>query len=213
MMNIFRYLGLALLLLVIQPVRSQSTVSAAQPDTSQYPYWIRMMQDPSANFFSTQKAFNKYWEHRPITRGCGWKPFKRWESYMQQRVSPSGEIPAPDHVQKIYAEYMQKHDQSASLAGTWVSQGPASLPSDKGYKGLGRVNAIGFHPTDPNTLYVGAPAGGLWVTTVGGNNWTTNTDMLPTLGVSAIVVDPAVPSTIYIGTGDRDAGEIGRAHV
>ena len=40
---------------------------------------------------------------------------------------------------------------------------PSILPSgDKGYKGLGRVNAIAFHPTDENIVYIGAPAGGLW---------------------------------------------------
>ncbi|NTV83729.1 MAG: hypothetical protein HGA23_05440, partial [Bacteroidales bacterium] len=43
--------------------------------------------------------------------------------------------------------------------------------------------------------------------TDGGNQWNTNTDILPTLGVSAIAVDPINPSTIYIGTGDRDAGD------
>ncbi|MCD4746445.1 MAG: hypothetical protein K8R58_09110, partial [Bacteroidales bacterium] len=55
-----------------------------QPDTSDYPYWIGMMQDPTVNFYDVQKAFNTYWKDRPITKGCGWKPFKRWE-YMMER--------------------------------------------------------------------------------------------------------------------------------
>lgn len=176
-------------------------------DTSQYPYWIKMMQDPDANFFQTQRAFELYWKDREITRGCGWKPFKRWESFMQTRVSPTGEKPAPDAVIKAYAEYMQQHDQSASLNGNWISQGPVSIPSAKGYQGLGRINAIAFHPTDPNIIYIGAPSGGLWVTTQGGNNWTTYTDGLPTLGVSAIAICPSNPQIMYIGTGDRDAGD------
>jgi hypothetical protein len=29
-------------------------------------------------------------------------------------------------------------------------------------RGVGRVNVIGFHPTDPNIIYCGAPAGGFW---------------------------------------------------
>ena len=33
----------------------------------------------------TVSAFEKYWENRPITRGCGWKVFKRWEYIMKNR--------------------------------------------------------------------------------------------------------------------------------
>ncbi|NVO20997.1 MAG: T9SS type A sorting domain-containing protein [Bacteroidetes bacterium] len=186
---------------------SQSTSPVALQDTAKYPYWIQMMQDPSSNFFATQKAFNTYWQDRKITKGCGWKPFKRWENYMHTRVSPNGDIPSPDYTLKTINAYYQQKDASLSLAGNWISQGPFDLPADKGYKGLGRVNTIAFHPTDQNTIYVGAPSGGCWVTTVGGNNWTTTTDMLPTLGVSGIAIDPLNPSTIYIGTGDRDAGD------
>ena len=199
------------LLLPILAVLFSFTKSNAQPvsavaDTSQYPYWIAMMQDPDANFFQIQSAFNKYWENRPITKGCGWKPFKRWESIMQDRVTPTGQMPAPDEIRNAYNVFMSQYDNSKSLAGNWVCQGPFDLPS-KGYKGLGRINAIAFHPTDPNIIYIGAPAGGLWVSTTGGNEWTTTTDVLPSLGVSSIVIDPHNPSVIYIGTGDRDASD------
>ncbi len=181
---------------------AQSNIAA---DTAQYPYWISMMQDPDANFFQVQSAFNKYWENRTITKGCGWKPFKRWESMMKDRVSPDGRMPAPDEVMQAYNVYMQQYDNSASLSGNWINQGPFEIGG--GYQGLGRLNAIGFHPTNPDIVYVGAPAGGLWYTTTGGNEWTSTTDGLPTLGVSAIVIDPLNPSIIYIGTGDRDAGD------
>jgi PKD repeat protein len=164
-----------------------------------------MMQDPDANFYQIQKAFNKYWEKRPITKGCGWKPFKRWESMMQDRVSPDGRMPAADEVRKAYIAFVAQNDNPASLSGNWVCQGP--FETEGGYRGLGRVNAIAFHPSNPDIIYIGAPAGGLWVSTTGGNNWTTTTDVLPTLGVSAIAVDPLNPSTIYIGTGDRDASD------
>lgn len=207
MKSFFTSLLILGLLLLVSPVRSQSITTPSDNDTSKYPYWIQMMQDPTANFFDTQRAFEMYWKDRTITKGCGWKPFKRWESFMRTRVAPDGTLPAPDQVQRIYQEYMQSHDQSSSLAGNWTSQGPFILPAAKGYQGLGRINTIGFHPTDPNIIYIGAPAGGLWVTTTGGNAWTTTTDMLPTLGVSAVAVDPTNPSVIYIGTGDRDASD------
>lgn len=194
---------LIILIIETQTVNAQSVMPA---DTASYPYWIEMMQDPNANFFATQSAFYKYWENRPITKGCGYKPFKRWEYMMQSRIDQYGNKPAPD---KIFNEYNSFSDRKSpsTYEGNWQSQGPFVLPADKGYEGLGRINAIAFHPSDPNTIYIGAPAGGLWVTTVGGNSWTSTTDVLPTLGVSAIAVDPANPMNIYIGTGDRDASD------
>lgn len=174
-------------------------------DTANYPYWIKMMQDPNANFYETQKAFNKYWEGREITKGCGWKPFKRWESNMMFRVSPEGVKPAPDEVRNRINLFLEKNKGRATNAN-WQSIGPDNYPS-KGYKGLGRLNAIAFHPTNENIIYAGAPSGGFWKTTTGGKEWITTTDNLPTLGVSSIAVDYTNPNIIYIGSGDRDASD------
>jgi len=182
------------------------TTDQIPEDAAEYPYWVDMMQDPEANFFATQEAFSRYWENRPITKGCGWKVFKRWEYLMMQRIDPDGKIPASDAVSAPYSLYRL---ETRSTAGNWVSLGPAliPLPGPAGYEGLGRLNNIEFHPTNPNTWYVGAPSGGMWMTTDGGLTWETHTDTLPTLGVSAILVDKTNPSVIYIGTGDRDAGD------
>ena len=199
-------LSVTLLMLIVMAGRAQSSGSAATGDTASVPYWIQMMQDPDANFFQTQRAFNIYWKDRKVTRGCGWKVFKRWEYMMQSRVSPDGTRLAPDATYKAYTDY---EGSVRSASGTWTNIGPASIPAPgpAGYEGLGRVNTVAFHPTDPNKLFVGAPAGGLWQSADGGNTWVTHTDTLPTLGVSAIVVDYSNPNKILAGSGDRDAGD------
>ena len=193
-------------ILSITNIHGQSLPSSAPNDTASYPYWISMMQDPSVNFFRVERAFDLYWQNRPITKGCGWKVFKRWEYMMQTRVAPDGTRPAPDAVWNARESF---RDNTESLNGNWISKGPSQIPypGPAGYEGLGRLNVIAFHPTDINKLYVGAPSGGMWQTTNGGLNWVTHTDTLPTLGVSAIVVDYSNPSKILIGSGDRDAGD------
>jgi PKD repeat protein len=173
-------------------------------DTTAFPYWIQMMQDPNANFFQTQRAFNLYWQNRKVTKGCGWKVFKRWEYMMQSRVSPDGTRPSPE---STYEAYMAYKSNTRSANGNWISYGPSQVPNTPGYEGLGRLNVVAFHPTDPDKLFVGSPAGGMWQSTDGGLNWVSHTDSLPTLGVSAILVDKNNPNTIWIGTGDRDAGD------
>lgn len=200
-------LGLFLLLII-----SGSTIIGAQAqnlsaDTAQYPYWIEMMQDQDANFFQTVRAFESYWSGREVTKGSGYKPFKRWEYMMRQRVAPDGTRPAPDAQQKALEQFRAKKNTS-DRNGNWISLGPDAVPSGyNGYRGLGRIAAIAFDPVDGDKIYVGAPAGGLWVTENHGESWQVLTDHLPTLGVSSIVVNSENPDQILIGTGDRDAGD------
>jgi photosystem II stability/assembly factor-like uncharacterized protein len=75
-----------------------------------------------------------------------------------------------------------------------------------GYAGVGRINCVEFHPTNNNHYWIGAPAGGLWVTTNNGSSWTCLTDFNNVLGISDIVVPPdfATSNTIYIATGDKN---------
>ena len=197
---------LALPFLFVMATHAQVLPEKAAGDTANYPYWIEMMQDPDANFFATQRAFESYWKDRPHGRGKGWKVFKRWEYMMQSRVSPDGKKPAPDKTYNAYSDFVKS---IRSSSGNWTNLGPATIPAPgpAGYEGLGRLNVVAWHPSDPNKLYVGAPSGGFWMSSDGGNTWTTSTDTMPTLGVSAIVVDFSNPNHILIGTGDRDAGD------
>jgi photosystem II stability/assembly factor-like uncharacterized protein len=72
-----------------------------------------------------------------------------------------------------------------------------------GYWGMGRTKHVAFHPTDPFTMWVGTPDGGLWKTTDWGGTWTALGDGLPYLPVSVILVDYQNPETMYISLGDK----------
>ena len=184
---------------------SAQSVSSTK-DYSEYPYWIEMMQDESVNFYEVQNAFNTYWEGREITKGSGWKPFKRWEWWTERHINPDGTRYAANKSYEAYQAYINKNPKAKLTEGDWENLGPVNVPS-KGYAGLGRVNAIAFHPTDPSIIYLGAPAGGLWIYDGTAGGWSSTTDDMPTLGVSSIVVDWSNPDNIYMGTGDRDAGD------
>ncbi len=203
------YQGIVLpLFIVLLSVSSQPAQSQVN-DTASYPYWIEMMQNPEVNFFQTVRAFETYWQGRDITKGSGYKPFKRWEYWTRQRISPSGFLPASNTTMDAYNLFLSKKSAgNRDLDGDWTSLGPNTVPSGyNGYRGLGRISTIAFHPTDENIIYLGAPAGGLWLTVDHGDTWQVLTDYLPTLGISSIIVDEVNPEIIYIGTGDRDAGD------
>ena len=168
--------------------------------------WMKNVNQGNQNFFEIQKAFNDYWKDKPIEKGKGYKQFKRWEWYWEQRVGKDGQLPASDVNWKEWVKYSASQKNSnpvQTMSGNWTFKGPNT--SAGGYSGLGRINCIGFHPTIANTFWVGTPAGGLWKTTDGGNTWTTNTDNFPVLGISDIAIDYSNPNTMYIATGDGDA--------
>ena len=172
--------------------------------------WMNKVTSEKPTFKEIQTAFYDYWKDRPIEKGQGYKPFKRWEWYWESRLLPNGDFPSPsitwDEFQKYYSQSNPSEQRSTQSNANWTSSGPSSSPG--GNNGLGRINCMAFHPTDPNTFWVGTPAGGLWKTTNGGTNWTTNTDNLPVLGVSDIAVHPTNPNILYIATGDGDFGSL-----
>ena len=186
--------------------KAQNNIANSTKDYASHPYWIEMMQDPHGNFFEIQKAFNAWWDGREITKGSGYKPFKRWEYYWQFRINPDGSFPESGGVYREYNKYLQSHpDQGGLKTGqpAWKELGPRIRTEP----GLGRLNAIACHPSDTSIVYVGSPSGGIWKSTDGGKSWIVLSDQLPSLGVSSILVHPTRPNEILVGTGDRDHGD------
>lgn len=172
--------------------------------------WMKNLKGSDANFHDIRNAFQEYWSNRPIEKGKGYKPFKRWEWYWETRVDKNGNFPSSSITWDNWKEYVKIHPEAGDgnafktqAGANWSFKGPSTTPG--GYRGLGRINCMAFHPSNANTFWVGSPAGGLWKTTNGGNTWTTNTDNLPVLGVSDIAINPTNANTMYIATGDGDA--------
>jgi len=172
------------------------------------PDWSVEMKNPETNFFEIQQQFEADWLNKEITPGCGWKPFKRWEWLMQNRIQSDGLIPQGPDVIRAWND-LNAFNEGRSMAGNWLQLGPIidGITTRDNIPGVGRMNFVAFHPTDASTIFAGAPAGGLWRTYNGGENWECNTDDLPTLGVSCIAFNTVNPDVVYIGTGDRDAGD------
>lgn len=210
------YLSIVTLVLVIislsigaQTINSNDQ-SQTDLDYASFPHWIDMMQDRSVNFYVVQKAFNAYFENRNKGKGSGWKQFKRWEYYMEQRVYPTGDrihtAQAWDEMKRFNKLFPSGNE---SRDNAWTPLGPSTSQNITGHwnPGLGRVNVVARHPTDTSILYIGAPSGGLWKTVNEGLNWEVLTDDLPIIGVSAIAIDYTDTDIIYIGTGDKDASD------
>ena len=186
--------------------------------------WLRNLPKTKSSkaitFADYQKAFYGYWKPFKVdnkgyyfkdgkkVKAAGWKQFKRWEWNMAGQIDVATQEFPKKSAQQVYDEFYKTNLKLKGLkAAAWTAVGPSS--SGGGYAGVGRINCIAFHPSDNNTYWVGAPAGGIWQTTDNGANWTCLTNNNDVLGVSDIIIPSNYSSsnTIYIATGDRDASD------
>ena len=197
---IYRYLLSLFILFAPFMLCAQNDLEASRT------YWI---DTEERDFSKIQEKMNTWYEDRDQGRGSGYKQWKRWEYRMKDKLDQDGRLVnvAARNFQAAKEYYSQK--SSVVHTGDWSFVAPNDwVNGNQGYNpGNGRVNCIGFHPTDVNTFYIGTPFGGIWKTTDQGSTWAPLHDGLPSLGVSGIAVHPTNPDTIYILTGDGDGND------
>ena len=105
-------------------------------------------QQEDNGFFKIQREFNEFWapynvdnngyymENGVRKKAGGWKQFRRWEWFWENRIDPlTGDFPT-----RTAADIYQELGGAAtrSSAGNWSALGPNS--SSGGYAGIGRLN-------------------------------------------------------------------------
>ena len=102
-----------------------------------------------------------------------------------------------------------------SLAGAAVDPGLLAGMKARsiGPAGMsGRVPAIAAVESNPNIVYVGSAAGGVWKSTNGGLTWTPVFDDQPVSSIGAVAIDQTNPDVVWVGTGEgnpRNSASIG----
>lgn len=170
--------------------------------------WLYQPDVTELNYFQILNQWQAEYEKLAEIRGSGYKQFKRWEHYWKDRVDTRGRFPDPDILPRELSDFKARSPVSKISSGSqWQSLGPEY--SQGGYSGIGRINRIVVHPNDPNTIYITAAGGGLWVTKNRGTSWTPLTDKLPITHATGLVIDRDNPNTLILATGDismRSAG-------
>ena len=129
------------------------------------------------------------------------------ENYInaQGTVEPATKV-ITKALDKIKQEAAAATNLSQAQSENWVNEGPISSTFSlfQG-EGVGRIDRIAFHPTQPNVLFAGSPHGGLFKTTNSGQEWFPISEYVASLGVSGIVVHPTNPDIIYVLSGNGES--------
>ncbi len=164
------------------------------------------LEKPSG-FYEMQAAFEKWADGRDLSQEKGWKPYQRWAYHWESRIRPDGSLPDPTWHLKAAQQYQRLRGNTSSRGSAWSPVGPFGYPEPQDTiltSGVGRVNCVTFHPTDPNTLWIGTPGGGVWKSTDNGGSWMPINNGLPILSISEISINPQNPDEMYVATGDFD---------
>lgn len=126
--------------------------------------------------YISYKRWEEYWLNHVDTKGFPVSPLTEFNEFQKfKNSSPKGPIANWSNI-----------NRTAGLGGYW---------------GMGRIREIAFHPTEPNTIWLGADQGGIWKSEDNGNTYTPVGDDLPFLRVSSICVDYTNPDILYMAGG------------
>jgi hypothetical protein len=155
-------------------------------------------------------SFDAYWLNRDKNKkGSGYKPFMRWVEHWKNTTNDQGYVISAQELWAAWELKNQAKSNNSSLYKSlppcnWQPIGPVQNAEPRSTKGRGRINVVCVDPSNPDVIYFGAPAGGIWKSINAGVSWTPLADYLPQIGVSGIAVDPNNSNIIYISTGDKD---------
>lgn len=130
------------------------------------------------------------------------QPDKAEEFFVAQRLAPGqAELPIAQLRSELDSLLIREQIPSPHGGGpppggisSWTSLGPGNVG--------GRTRSIVFDPNNPDTMYIGGVAGGIWKSADGGANWAATDDLMLNLAVSTIVMDPTDSNVLYAGTGE-----------
>ena len=113
-----------------------------------------------------------------------------------QRAYPTGEIKSDAYSNAI--GWKKEQQQRSNAAVLWEFAGPTNVG--------GRITDIEIPNDQAETYYVGTASGGVFKTTDGGSNWLPIFDDQEILSIGDIEISENNTETIWVGTGEVNAG-------
>lgn len=164
------------------------------------------MYKPDTSFYAICEQADAYLAANPDSPSFA-KKYARWKYYWETRVDEKGSFATYNTAVLDYVS-LSGINMICTDNGDWHNLEPVLSLQESGI-----LKSVYSLPGQPNTVFVGYRAGGLWRTTDNGDHWTCITDQLrlPGLGINYITGNPNNPNEIYAATGNSNGTIIGLA--
>ncbi|MFQ3576537.1 MAG: hypothetical protein SNJ77_08885, partial [Cytophagales bacterium] len=181
-------------------------VNIAFAQKKQMRHW-QMIESGQYTLQEIKEEAEKYFEGVDKNqKGTGYKQYKRWEYFAEKEADENGKIMSIDEISREMEKFnsnksREENSPNPQFSGNWKNLGLVERsPTSSWNPGVGRVECISVSSSNPNHIIAGSPTGGLWRTTVGGNNWTSLTDGTNIMKIRGCAISPHNQNIYFVGT-------------
>ena len=177
-----------------------NSFSQGQSDANRVNIW-ELMQRRDLRLQEIDAIAKRYFDAVGRERGTGYKQYERWKYEQQFHLDGNGYILPEGFDQQ---QYELTAPQAQAAATGWTEIGPTYWNRTSGWNpGVGRITSIAVSPSNPTTIYICTPGGGIWKSTQGGNQWIPLADYDNSMmTMYAVAVHPTNPNLVYAGKGN-----------
>jgi photosystem II stability/assembly factor-like uncharacterized protein len=200
---------LASLLCLSLSLAAQKTLRFQPEIDASTPPWALLMYAQNPDVDAVDAAYKAWYAQNDFVKTTHTQYYKKWRRSVEKPT-----LALQLEQEKAWLE--QRAGTQRNNAPQWKHLGPnetfSTNPGQVKVSWQANVYCIDQAPSNPNTLYCGTEAGGVYKTTDKGLNWQHASVNAPLRAVHSIRIDPGDENVVYAGDGARiyktlDGGE------
>lgn len=199
------------LLCLCSAAYGQKTLNFTPPLDEATPPWALLMYADRPNVAAVDSAYLAWHRAHGFEKTTHTQYYKKWRRSVEPRVQADGYVAEPDWAAQFAREkrwQAQVRSQSPQRsANLWQHIGPketfSTMPGQEEVSWQANVYCIDQSPTEPDVLFCGTEAGGVYKTTDRGLHWQHSSANTLMRAVRSVRIDPTDASTVYAGDAAR----------
>lgn len=202
------------IILWVTPMAGQKTLTFNPKMEDDAPSWVRLMYQEDPNVWEVDQAYREYYEVHDFTKTMHTQYYKKWRRKVESYINAAGEVVLPSlsrqqEKENTWLEHWSKNilSKDGVNGAPWTSLGPfQTLSTNDGQLAVSwqaNVYAIDQSSSDPNVLYCGTEAGGVFKTLDKGIHWQHASFNSLLASVTAVKIHPTNPDIVYSGDGNH----------
>jgi photosystem II stability/assembly factor-like uncharacterized protein len=177
------------------------------------PSWVQRMYTSDPDVFSVDSLYRCYYQQNSFRKNIHTQNYKHWRKNIQPYLQEDGKIriPSPQVENTDYQNRLLQWQQANQLTGLrnftqWNCIGPYetyNIATGSPRSNQVNVYCVSQSKTNPDILFAGTEAGGIYKTINKGLQWTPIGQSLPFVTVNGIEIDPTQPDIVYASANNR----------